>query len=294
MTTLLVDGNNLAYRVFAAYPYLSTSGGKPVAVVYGVVKLLRAALNKFNPDSIIIAWDGNPSARRLLYPEYKANRGLNRTEQEQEAYKSYRNQLIEVFAILRHMNVYQCQEPNSEADDIIALLTYDSGKYIVLSEDKDMLQLVNKNVSVYRPIKDQHYTHDNFEKLMGLTPQQFLYTRILQGDDSDNIGGIPGIGEKTAFKLIQEFKDLSALCHCAKNTPGTIMKKIVDLRPIIIRNKMLMDLRYALEMVGDNPHKHLTARSFDELKLKEVFVKYEFFSFVKSWGEFTAPFRRLT
>ena len=293
MTTLLVDGNNLAYRVFAAYPYLSTNNGKPVAVVYGVIKLLRAALKKFDPTSVIIAWDGSPTSRRLLYPEYKANRGLNRTPQEQEAYKSYRDQLIEVFAILRHMNVAQCQEPNSEADDIIAILAHDPGNYIVLSEDKDMLQLVNSTVSVYRPIIDKFYTVNTFEELTGLTPKQFLYARVLQGDDSDNITGIPGIGEKTAFKLITEFKDLDTLCRCAAIKSGAVMEKIVRLRHIIIRNKMLMDLLYAVDMVGDHPHKHLTEKRFDELKLKEVFVKYEFFSFVKSWAEFTAPFRRL-
>lgn len=291
---LLVDGNNLAYRVFSAYPYLTTQKGKPVHVIYGVLKLLRAAITRFKPESVFVAWDGSPQRRKLLYPEYKANRNLNRNAAEEQAYKEYREQLVDLTFILKYTGVHQYRGDNAEADDLISVLADFDGEYIILSEDKDMLQLVNNRVSVYRPMKDVHYTQLNFVTLTGLTPKQFLESRTLQGDSSDNIPGIRGIGEKTAAKLIKEHGCLDNLVDYSKSNVDRWSKTIYEYKQVIIRNKMLMDLRFAKDMIPDSIHGYKIQGTFDEARLKQIFVSYEFFSYVKGWTEFIAPFGRLS
>lgn len=297
---IVVDGNNLAYRVFAAYPSLTTQKGKPVSVIYGVTKLVRAVIQQTHEDLVVVVWDGSPTARRELYPDYKANRKANRTPQEEQAYNEYREQLPEAMLVLQQAGVRQCWGQNTEADDLIAIapdiLDYVNrdGNILVVSEDKDMLQLVSSRVRVFRPIKNEFYDADNFVSKTGLTPEQYLSCRVLEGDDSDNIKGVPGVGEKTSRKLIQQYGSLDAIVNAAQSTDKpAIMVRIREHRNTIVRNKMLMDLRYARNMILDDPVRCMIPGTFDEVMLRKIFIKYEFFSYVNSWSEFTAPFRRL-
>jgi len=217
MKTLLIDGNNAFWRIANGLPDL-TVDGKPVQVVYGFMKLLRGLLEDFEPDKAIIFWDsGKPEYRMKLFSGYKASRYLRREEasrKEKEKRKQAVAQLETVKKLLPLLGVYQVSRENTEADDLIAVASRmsDLGLRVIVSGDQDFLQLVKRHVRVFMPSRNQLYRHTTFEKLIGLTPTQWLEYRILTGDSSDEIPSVvSGFGEKTALELLREYETIGNL-----------------------------------------------------------------------------------
>jgi DNA polymerase-1 len=223
-TLLLIDVYALVYRAFFALPPLTAPDGRPVNAVYGFERMLNRVLNDEKPTHVIAAWDaGIPAERMALYPEYKANRA--------ETPDDLRSQFALVRRALAAYGIPIVEVEGEEADDAIATLTTrasaDGLRTIVVSGDLDLLQLVDDHVTVVvtrRGISDMaRYDEAAVRERYGLSPSQLPDYRGLKGDPSDNLPGVPGIGEKTAARLIAQYGTLDHLLeHTAEVTPKRI------------------------------------------------------------------------
>jgi len=298
VATLIVDGNNLAKRVWKGTPMLTTSSGKHVSTIFGVLRALRSGVVRFKPSEVLVTWDDHPKARLAIFPEYKKKRKEKRKEftpEEEEEYRQHNEQVKELFNIIAMLGVHQYKGKNIEADDIIALLAKESSdKAIILSEDKDFLQLVSEKVHVYRPMADKYYTVDNFEEHTGVaTPEMYLHVRFITGDSSDEIPGVPGFKETRALPLIQKHGDIRKVMAAAKLEKGKLMQTLASSTKTIARNILLMDLRYSVDFMYDELYNIRYEGSFDEREFRATLIKYEFYSFLRNMREFMLPFKNL-
>ena len=206
---LIVDGLNLFIRTFSAIPTLNENG-EHIGGLSGFLKSLAATIRMINPTRVVVVFDGKGGSyrRRKIYPNYKEGRAtksrLNRVagfENLEEEQKSMRYQLFRIYSYLQHLPVSIISIDNIEADDVIAYLTaYFEEKSVILSNDRDFLQLVSDRVNVYLPTKKKMYTPENLLEETGIWCENFILYKSLLGDKSDNIKGINGIGEKTILK----------------------------------------------------------------------------------------------
>ena len=196
---LLVDGNNLIYRAHFASK-LTDRKGRPVSGTFGVMKMTRNIITKFNPEKVIMAWDIGKSKERLeLYPEYKANR-INRDPEMRE---HIQRQIKECQKMFQTLPVRQIAINGIEADDIIGVLCEKlKGKKIILSNDHDFIQLVSKDVNLWLPKSEKLLTEKSVEKYIGFPVKHYVLWKSLVGDPSDNIKGVKGIGPKRATAII--------------------------------------------------------------------------------------------
>ena len=213
-TLMLLDGNSLAYRAFYALPAenFKTKSGLTTNAVYGFTAMLINLLRDEAPSHIAAAFDvSRQTFRADRFPEYKANRVSTPDE--------FRGQIDITKEVLNAMGITALAEPGFEADDIIATLATQGEaagyRVLVVTGDRDALQLVNADVTVLYPIKGvstlMRYTPDAVVEKYGLTPAQYPDFAALRGDPSDNLPGIPGVGEKTAAKWIVEYGSLQGL-----------------------------------------------------------------------------------
>jgi DNA polymerase I len=206
---VIIDGNSLMHRAFYALPNLTNSKGFHTNVIYGFVNMLYKIQEDFKPDYIGIAYDRKaPTFRHQEYPEYKAGR-LKMAEEMIE-------QIPVLKEVIAAMNIKQIEIDGYEADDIIGtvsvLCTKEDISAIIITGDRDAFQLINNNVHVFITKKGiSEMVEFDREKLMEvyqITPEQVIDMKGLMGDASDNIPGVPGIGEKTALELIKQFETL--------------------------------------------------------------------------------------
>jgi DNA polymerase-1 len=257
---LFVDGHNLYIRSFAATPTMNDDG-QHVGGITGFLKSLGAFIRLYKPSRVVCVFDGRGGSdfRRKIHDTYKSGRRsmtrLNRTynfltiDQEQE---SMRWQILKLIAILKCLPITILSIDEVEADDVIAYLAKHiegkNGKSIILSTDKDFLQLVNTSISVWNPIKKKMYTPELVLEEYGIHPNNFLFYRILNGDDSDNIKGVNGAGSKTVKKLFPELAQsnkisLTELLHFAEQQlKYVVAKRISESKDILTRNIQLMNL----------------------------------------------------
>lgn len=311
MSSLIIDGSNLAMRVWKTCPPLTTANDLPVEVIYAFIRTLKSAMTKYKATEVSIAWDSSkPVARKAIHAEYKQKRhSAEKTPEEQDAFRLYMQQLDALRLIMPSFGVHQYKIAGIEADDIVALLAFREGKHVVLSEDKDFIQLASDDVTVARPIAKITYTGENFDTLegrcfdtelknvevAGWTPNEFLNYRVLVGDSSDEIKGVKGVGPQTAYKIIKKFGTINeALKRPEEVAKIPLAKKILDQRDVIVRNFLLMDLQYAKEFIKFDLEEYQQDGCFDEPELKKILIKYEFFSMINSLNEFCIPFKRLT
>ena len=259
---LVVDGTNNFIRMWSVVPTLSENGDH-VGGISGFLTSLGYAIKLLKPTRVIIVFDGKGGSqrRKKLYPEYKNKRTVkirvNRayaemsdpeTEQEQMI-----QQMLKLVDFLRALPVTLISVDNIEADDAIAYIAtqmYTKSRITIMSADKDFLQLVNDRVSVWSPIKKKIYGPQDIINEYGIPSTNFVYYRIFEGDDSDNINGVPGIARKTAIKLfpmLTEEKETSVkeLIDRAKNciNEGKKYASVVDNEEIVSRNYSLMQLK---------------------------------------------------
>jgi len=298
VATLIVDGNNLAKRIWKGTPLLTTSKGEHVSTIFGMLRSLRSNIEKFKASEVHLTWDDRPMARRIIFPDYKKKRAekvKEHTPAEQEEYAQFNHQVKALFSIIMATGVHQYKGSNIEADDIIALLAKQiDDDVVILSEDKDFLQLVSKKVHVYRPMALKYYTLDNFKELTGVpTPDMYLQARVLMGDESDEIPGVPGFKEGRVLPLILEHGSAREIINVAKGQKGKLMQALASSTKIVARNFLLMDLRYSVEFINEELYNIKYEGRFDEKELKATFMKYEFFSYMKNLHAFMLPFRNL-
>ncbi|HWL25301.1 MAG TPA: DNA polymerase I [Ureibacillus sp.] len=227
---LLLDGNSLAYRAFFALPLLTNDSGIHTNAVYGFTTMLQKILEEEKPTKMLVAFDaGKTTFRHESFDEYKG--GRQKTPPELSEQFPYLRKLIDAYQIKRYeLEMY-------EADDIIGTLSkqaqQENMEVIIVSGDKDLTQLASDNVTVYITRKGmtdiESYTPAHIEEKYGLTPQQIIDMKGLMGDTSDNIPGVPGVGEKTAIKLLKEYGTVENLYENIEGMKASKMKeKLVD------------------------------------------------------------------
>ncbi|MFH1820589.1 MAG: 5'-3' exonuclease H3TH domain-containing protein [Candidatus Nealsonbacteria bacterium] len=216
-TLIVFDSNSIIHRAYHALPPLTTKKGEIVGAVYGFLLVFLKAIKEFQPDFVIACFDvKGPTFRHEKYKEYKAKR----VKAPDDLYK----QISRVKEVLSGFNVKVYEKPGFEADDIIGTIAKEAPKKqvlpeletIIVSGDSDNFQLVNDKTKVFalrKGVKDTVLYDESAvkEKYQGLIPKQLVDYRGLRGDPTDNIPGVPGVGEKTAIDLIQRFGTIDNL-----------------------------------------------------------------------------------
>lgn len=211
---VIVDGHGIIYRAYHAFPPLSTTDGTLVNAVYGFSRILLTAIRNLEPEYLAVAFDHKaPTKRSEAYQEYKANRP--------EMPDDLKPQIELVKDVVSTLNIPQFEQAGVEADDLIGSITKDLSdnpetQGTIVTSDKDLLQLVDKEIHVWMPGRgrgnlDTEYDEDEVRAKLGVSPLQIIDLKALMGDSSDNIPGVKGIGKKTAQKLITEFGSLDAV-----------------------------------------------------------------------------------
>ena len=240
----LLDGHSLSYRAFFALPpSLATTSGQVTNAVYGFTSMLIKLLTEERPDLIAVAFDvGRPTARLEKYAEYKAGRPETPDEFRQQL-----GLIVEVLETL-HIPVIGIQE--HEADDAIATLAVralERGiEVVVVTADRDFFQLVQPGITVMFNVKGisdiRVYDVDAVTERFGLPPEKYLDYVALKGDASDNIPGVPGVGEKTASKLVQDFGSVEELMARTDELKGKLKDSIEAAGEQLALNKELAEL----------------------------------------------------
>lgn len=228
MINLLIDGNHLAHR--CRHTFNLSNNGVDVSVTYGFLRVMFSLISKWDIGSVTVCFDGGiPEFRRNAVPSYKANR---HKDEDPIEYAEFLRQITELDTYaLPMMGVVVVRRYGVEADD---LLYHASRLYIedsiIVTGDKDLLQAADKHVAVYNPGKEKLYHQIDVEEEIGLPFNSLLDWRALQGDSSDNIPGVQGIGEKTSTKLLQQFGDVSGVYNAAmgRNPKGTLQPKLAS------------------------------------------------------------------
>ncbi len=244
-TLMLLDGNSLAFRAFYALPAenFKTRGGLTTNAVYGFTAMLINLLRDESPTHIAAAFDvSRETFRSERYPEYKANRSTTPDE--------FRGQIDITKEVLGALGITVLAEPGFEADDLIATLATqaekDGYRVLVVTGDRDSLQLVSDDVTVLYPRKGvselTRFTPEAVVEKYGLTPQQYPDFAALRGDPSDNLPGIPGVGEKTAAKWIAEYGSLQGLVDNVDSVRGKVGDALRANLASVVRNRELTDL----------------------------------------------------
>ncbi|KGR77482.1 DNA polymerase I [Ureibacillus manganicus] len=223
---LLLDGNSLAYRAFFALPLLTNDSGIHTNAVYGFTTMLQKILEEEKPTKMLVAFDaGKTTFRHESFGEYKG--GRQKTPPELSEQFPYLRKLIDAYQIKRY------ELPMYEADDIIGTIATQASnedmEVIIVSGDKDLTQLATEKVTVYITRKGmtdiEQYTPAHIEEKYGLTPEQIIDMKGLMGDTSDNIPGVPGVGEKTAIKLLKEYGTVENLYENIEGMKASKMKE---------------------------------------------------------------------
>ncbi len=241
---LLLDGHSLAYRAFFALPAenFATTTGQPTNAVYGFTSMLINVLRDEQPTHVAVAFDrGEPTFRHEQYVEYKATR--------KETPADFRSQLSLIFEVLDVLGIQRLSVPGYEADDLIATLATQAESdmdVLIVTGDRDVLQLVTDHVTVLytmRGISEMaRFTPAAVEAKYGLSPAQYPDFAALRGDPSDNLPGIPGVGEKTATRWIVEYGSLAALVDRVDEVKGRAGDALREHLAGVLRNSDLTRL----------------------------------------------------
>ncbi len=264
---LIIDALNAYLRAYIVDPSLSTNG-QPIGGLKGFIKILQKLVRETKPDNIIIAWDGPDGSRKrkTMDKNYKAGRKpirLNRairnlTEDQELANKMWQQRRI--IEYMNEMPIIQVLIPQIEADDIISYVTqmkhYDGWQKIIVSNDKDFMQLCDEETVLWRPTVNEMLNTKRIVETTGVHPRNMALARAMAGDASDNLPGIKGAGLKTIQKrlpFLGEDKDYNipdVIDHCIKSRKGSrvqFFNNVIDNKNLVEHNYKMMQL-YAPQM----------------------------------------------
>ena len=257
---LFIDGLNLFFRNFAVMNMVNPDGVH-IGGLGGFFRSLGAMIRQMDPTQVYMVFDGAGSAnnRKNIMPEYKSGRDLQRItnwdafDDKQDEDDSKVDQMVRIIQYLKTLPVKTVSIDKVEADDIIAYLcnkviNKPEDKAFIVSSDKDFLQLINKNVIVYRPMEKEYYTEQTVIDKYKMSPKNFILHKTLLGDNSDKIKGIKGLGEKGLYKKFPELmerdmnlEDIFAICE-AKLKDHVVYARILQNMGEMEKNYKVMDL----------------------------------------------------
>ncbi|NNF88171.1 MAG: DNA polymerase I [Acidimicrobiia bacterium] len=294
---ILLDGHSLAYRAFYALPSdLATSQGQVTNAVYGFTSMLIKLLGDEHPDGLAVAWDVKGGTfRNEQYPEYKAQR--------EAPPDIFRTQLPLIERVATVMGIPQFGIAGFEADDVIATLAERAKaagwETMVVTGDRDAFQLIEPGIEVMytrRGITDTVMADSGYLKeRYDVTPEQYVEYAALRGDNSDNLPGVPGVGEKTAAKLLNEHGSLEGIYEHISNFSPKLSENLAAAREQVFLNRQLMELVRTVDI--DVEIESLRLAEWDNVVVREVFDELEFHSLwsrlVEVGGGAAGPAREL-
>ncbi|MFO7777819.1 MAG: DNA polymerase I [Nitriliruptoraceae bacterium] len=276
-TLLLLDGHSLAYRAFHALPdTLRTATGQLTNAVYGFTSMLVKLLSDRQPDAVIVAFDrGRDVERTAVFPAYKANRA--------EPPEEFRPQVDLIKQVLGALDIPVIEMEGVEADDVLATLAtraVAAGTHAyVVTGDRDAMQLVGDDLTVLYTLRGMsdlaEMTPAAVEERYGVPPEHYVELAALRGDTSDNLPGVPGVGDKTAAKLLTSFGDLDTIYERLDEVPGKkVPAMLAEHRDQVFTNRAIMELRRDLDLTLDPTE--VGAPRPDAGEVGEVFGALEF------------------
>ncbi|HVR31350.1 MAG TPA: DNA polymerase I [Acidimicrobiia bacterium] len=277
-TLVLIDGHSIAYRAFFALPEdLATTSGQVTNAAYGFTRMLIRLLADHHPEGIAVAWDvSRQTFRSEQYPDYKANRSVTPD--------NFKSQLPLIRDVLETLGVKQIQLEGYEADDVIATVAghaaRDGWRVLAVTGDRDAFQLIDDDINVVytrRGITDVVMADAAWvSERYGITPSQYVEYAALRGDTSDNLPGVPGVGEKTAAKLIASYGSLEGIYdHLDEQTPK-LRENLAEYRDQVFLNRKLMTLVADLDLDVDPAD--LARGEWDRTRTRDLFTSLEFHS----------------
>ncbi|MBI2041923.1 MAG: hypothetical protein HYT20_02815 [Candidatus Nealsonbacteria bacterium] len=277
---IIIDSNSVIHRAFHALPPLTTKSGEMVNAVYGFLLVFFKAIKEFKPDYIVACFDfPAPTFRHEKYKEYKAKR----VKAPPELY----NQIPKTKEVLGAFGVQVFEKEGFEADDLIGTIAESVSnagiETVILSGDTDNFQLINSHVKVYnlrKGVKDTVLYDENLvkEKYLGLKPEQLLDLRALRGDQSDNIPGVPGVGEKTATSLILEFGALETIYDNLALITSKIREKLAQNKEQAFLSKELAEIKKDVPI--DFSLEGCSFSGYDRDAAQKILEKLEFYSLI--------------
>lgn len=278
---VIIDGNSLINRAFYALPDLINKDGIHTNGVYGFLNMIHKILDDYKPDYLSVAFDIKaPTFRHIEFKEYKAQR------------KKMPQELAEQIPILKEIldayGIHRIELEGFEADDLIGTLakycSENDFEVLIVTGDRDALQLVSENIKVFITKKGitnlEIYDIEKVNEKYGISPEQIIDFKGLVGDKSDNIPGVPGIGEKTASKLLNQFKTVEELIEKIDNVSSkSVREKIRENAHIALLSKRLATIKTDVPIEIDLNELKLVQPDYD--KLLELFKQYGFNSLIK-------------
>ena len=279
---ILVDGNNLLFRSYYATAYngnfMKNSKGFPTNALFGFANMINKIILEEKPTYILVAFDKGKTFRHEKYKDYKGGRA--------ETPDELKVQFPKAKELLTYMGIKYFEIDNYEADDIIGTFAKycdDDPNFVgtIISSDKDLLQLISNDIDI-KLLKQKdyiRYNRDTFFAEYGIEPRNIVDLKALMGDSSDNIPGVKGVGEKTALKLLQEYKTLDGIYENIDNIKGSIHDKLVNDKESAYTSYELATIYKEVPM--DITVDDLVYKNTDHQKLNEFYEELEFYSFLK-------------
>ncbi|UPA29872.1 DNA polymerase I [Terrisporobacter glycolicus] len=277
---IIIDGNSIINRAFYALPDMSNSDGLKTNAIYGFTRMLFKIIDDYKPTHISVAFDMKaPTFRHKEFTEYKAGRKKMPDELGQ--------QLEPLKELLDTFNIHRMEMAGYEADDLIGTVSKmgedNDFKVYIVTGDKDAIQLASNKTTTLITKKGvgevEEYNYDSVIERYEMTPTQFIDLKGLMGDKSDNIPGVPGIGEKTGIKLIKEFSSVENLIENTEQLKGSVKKKIEENKEQAVFSKKLATIirDVPIEVTLDE----LSFGDYDKNAVIEEFKKFGFNTLIK-------------
>ena len=277
MNLYLIDGNSYVYRAFYAIKGLTNSKGFPTNAIYGFTTMLLKILREKKPDAIAVCFDSAAlTERHKIFRDYKAHRPETPSELVQ--------QLPDIRKVISAFHIKIFELDGYEADDLIGTIAKDAAakeaEVFIVTADKDMLQLVDKHIKIYDPMKDRVLDESYVIEKFGIGPERVTEFMALTGDASDNIPGIKGVGEKTARELLSSFDSLEELLeHPEKIKREKLRAMVADNKDIVRLSQKLATINRSVPIEIDR--EDFVLKTPDWLALLSLFRKFEFTTLMK-------------
>ncbi|WP_435274931.1 DNA polymerase I [Psychrobium sp. nBUS_13] len=275
---VLVDGSSYLFRAFFAPPHLTNSKGEATGAVYGVINMLRSLINQYKPSNMVVVFDAKgPTFRNEMFSEYKANRPPMPDD--------LRIQIEPLHELIKAMGIPLISIPGVEADDVIGTLAMQASKQgihtLISTGDKDMAQLVDENVTLINTMTNTILDRDGVIEKFGVPPELIIDFLGLMGDSSDNIPGVPKVGEKTALGMLQGigsvndiYNNIDKLATLSFRGAKTIGKRMLEHEEMARLSYKLATIKLDVEL--EQGHKDFVMGTPAQDKIIEILGQLEF------------------